>query len=42
MKHTSKFLSVLLALALFLSCARTSPQLSEKPVVPSVDLTSKK
>ena len=42
MKRNSKFLFVLLGLALFLSCARTPQQLSEKPGVPSVDLTSEK
>ena len=42
MKHTSKFLFVLLALALFFSCARTPQQLSKKPGVPLVDLTFEK
>ena len=43
MKHTSKFLSVLLALALFLSCARPHQQLvSKRPEAPIVSVTSKK
>ena len=42
MKHTSKFLFVFLVSGLLLSCARTPQQLSKKPGVPSVDLTSEK
>ena len=42
MKKNNKFLLVFLALGLLLACARTPQQLiSEKPILPTVDLTSK-
>ena len=42
MKQNSKSLLVLLILSILFSCARTPQQLSKKPVVLSVDLTSEK